>query len=228
MGFDSFAPDFGTLIAKTRNADLPVPFMWVIDANPETLEMVDYHRPDGTPQMIVEGDYRQIANALFKVGTRVQSEHVDEHNGLRFYVLDTRRDDDGALSYRVAVRSLEAGGPFPRGVEVTGGEVTSVTPGRVAACTFEVENTGGGAPALPDPLAAPDQVAERRSPRACASRPPWTRAWPRRACSPRWPTTSRPCAPPPSPMSAVCSGGTSSASTSTRPTPHGTPRSPTT
>lgn len=161
MGFDSFAPDYGTLIAKTRNADLPIPFMWVIDANPETLEMVDYHRPDGSTQMIVEGDYRQIANALFKAGTSVQSEHVDEHNGLHFYVLDTQRDDDGALSYRVAVRSLEGGGPFPRGVEVTGGEVTGVTPGRVAACTFEVENTGSGAPALPDPLSAPDQVAGR-------------------------------------------------------------------
>ncbi len=143
MGYDSFAPDHGVLIAKTKNADL-APFVWVIDAHPEDIQLVDFYRPDGTPAMISKGDYRQLVDALFKAGTGpgVVSEYVDEHNRLHFYVLDKKRDFEGVLSYRVAVRHLDGGGPFPRGVALGRGDSVRAAPGRVAVYWFKVANTG--------------------------------------------------------------------------------------
>src|SRR5690625_4062450 len=51
MGSDSFTPDSGVLLAKTKNKD-DAPFIWVKDANPQDIEMVDFTRPDGTEAMI--------------------------------------------------------------------------------------------------------------------------------------------------------------------------------
>ncbi|HLR85348.1 MAG TPA: M6 family metalloprotease domain-containing protein, partial [Nocardioidaceae bacterium] len=50
MGSDSFTPDSGVLLAKTKNKD-DAPFIWVKDANPQDIEMVDFTRPDGTEAM---------------------------------------------------------------------------------------------------------------------------------------------------------------------------------
>src|SRR5699024_10476510 len=107
MGSDSFTPDSGVLLAKTKNKD-DAPFIWVKDANPQDIEMVDFTRPDGTEAMISLGDYRQLSDALFHAGTDSGSEYeyIDEANGLAFYVLDRQRDEDGVLSYKIAVRSL--------------------------------------------------------------------------------------------------------------------------
>ena len=60
MGTDSFTPDTGVLLAKTKNADT-APFMWVVDANPQDIDMVDFVRPDGTP---AEDDHRRLPAAL--------------------------------------------------------------------------------------------------------------------------------------------------------------------
>lgn len=143
VGYDSFQMDAGVLIAKTRNNE-SWPNIWVIDAQPEDIEQVDFVRANGEVEMLSLGDYQQLADALFKVGTDqgVVNEFVDEHNRLHFYILDKMVADDEALSYRVAVRHLDGAGPYTRGVQVSNGLVEHASPGRVATYHFSVTNTG--------------------------------------------------------------------------------------
>src|SRR5690625_1068808 len=143
VGFDSFVPDSGVLMAKTKNSESP-PNIWVIDSHDEDIAQVDFVRPDGTEAKYSLGDYRQLADALFKAGTDegVVSEYVDEHNRLHFYVLDKRYDETGALSYRVSVRHLDGAGDFERGVEVSAHSAERAVPGKVATHIFSVTNTG--------------------------------------------------------------------------------------
>lgn len=146
MGADSFQPDAGVMVSKTKARDR-LPFQWTIDANPQDIRLVDYVRPDGTDEYITIGDYRQLADALFHAGTRSgsQFEHVDEPNGLHFYVLDLRRSDEGVLSYTVGARALAAP-QGDAGVEVGRGVVTdrkhNTPTDKGVTCTFEVKNTG--------------------------------------------------------------------------------------
>jgi M6 family metalloprotease-like protein len=146
MGTDSFTPDSGVLLAKTKNQDA-APFEWVIDANPQDIGMTDFVRPDGTRVPITIGDYRQLSDALFHAGTNSGSEfeYEDAANRLHFYVLNMRRDAQGLLSYTVAIRSLDGSGPYRRGVRV------NTTVGQAGAddlntCSFPVANTGQAAP----------------------------------------------------------------------------------
>ncbi|WP_431906718.1 M6 family metalloprotease domain-containing protein [Micromonospora carbonacea] len=146
MGADSFTPDRGVLLSKTKNAD-SAPFQWVVDANPQDIDMIDFYRPDGTPQKITMGDYRQLSDALFHAGadTGSQYEYVDEANRLHFYIIDLKRDSAGSLSYTVAVRSLDGtGGPSTHGVTLGKGEVTSTgkPTNRGVTCSFELTNSG--------------------------------------------------------------------------------------
>ncbi|MEJ3745134.1 M6 family metalloprotease domain-containing protein [Actinomycetes bacterium KLBMP 9797] len=156
MGADSFTPDRGVLLSKTKNADAP-PFVWVVDAHPEDIDMVDYARPDGTPVKITMGDYRQLSDALFHSGTDSGSdyEYVDEANGLHFYVLNATRGGDGILRYTVAIRPLDRStDPQTRGLQLGAGEVTAGKPTRKGAtCTFDLTNTGqfGGMGNVPHP-----------------------------------------------------------------------------
>jgi M6 family metalloprotease-like protein len=156
MGADSFTPDRGVLLSKTKNAD-SAPFVWVVDAHPEDIDMVDYRKQDGTPVMITMGDYRQLSDALFHSGTDSGSdyEYVDEANGLHFYVLNAARDAGGILQYTVAIRPLDrSADPQTRGLKLSAGEVTAGRPTRNGAtCTFELTNTGQfwGMGAVPHP-----------------------------------------------------------------------------
>lgn len=145
MGSDSFTPDSGVLLAKTKNNDA-APFIWVIDANPQDIDLVDFYRPDGTPAKVSLGDYRQLSDALFKAGVESGShyEYVDQPNGLHFYVLNLKRDGDGILSYTVAVRSLDGAGSHTRGVAVGQAVKKGVEPSRIGSCTFPLSNTGTG------------------------------------------------------------------------------------
>ncbi|MET9297327.1 M6 family metalloprotease domain-containing protein [Streptomyces sp. NPDC003077] len=147
MGMDSFTPDNGVLVTKTKNQD-DAPFAWVIDAHPEDIDLVDFRRPDGTPQKITMGDYRQLSDALFHAGADSGSEYeyVDEANRLHFYVLDIRRGRSGVLSYTVAVKSLDGAGPQRRGVDLDRGEAEGRPSKGGAACTFELTNTGRAVP----------------------------------------------------------------------------------
>lgn len=142
MGTDSFTPDSGVLISKTKDADSS-PFIWAIDANPQDINLVDFTRPDGTVAKVSLGDYRQLSDALFHAGTRSGSEYeyVDQANRLHFYVLDLQRDADGVLTYTVAIKSLDGSGPHKRGVKVRDAGVASVD-GSISTCSFPVKNTG--------------------------------------------------------------------------------------
>lgn len=146
VGFDSFTPDSGVLLAKTKNTEA-APNIWVIDSHAEDINKVDFKRPDGTEAMYSKGDYRQLSDSLFKAGTDegVVSEYKDEHNRLHFYILNKKIDHEGALSYRVAVRHMDESGPATRGVSAEKSKVQFAAPGKVAAYYFKVTNTGNAA-----------------------------------------------------------------------------------
>lgn len=122
IGYDSFTPDNGVLIAKNKDGEGRTCgyncFTWVIDAHPEDINMVDFVKPDGTKVMRTIADYRQLNDALFHAGLNSGSafEWKDEPNRLHFYVIDVKRDSRGILSYTVGVRSLDGAGPHQRGV----------------------------------------------------------------------------------------------------------------
>ncbi len=144
MGTDSFTPDSGVLLAKTKDED-DAPFIWVKDANPQDIDKVDFVRPDGTPVKMTIGDYRQLSDALYHAGTGSGSEYeyVDEANRLHFYVLNLKRDRRGVLSYTVAVSSLDGAGPQRRGVKVDSGRARPAGAGWTK-CTLTLRNTGRG------------------------------------------------------------------------------------
>ncbi|MFD0887590.1 M6 family metalloprotease domain-containing protein [Streptosporangium algeriense] len=150
MGADSFTPDSGVLLAKTKNVD-SAPFEWVIDANPQDIGMTDYVLPDGTAVPITVGDYRQLSDALFHAGSDSGSEfeYVDQANRLHFYVLDVKRDRKGVLSYTVAIRSLDGAGPQKRGVRLLPAAGLPTDRG-LSTCRFPLFNTGRSAPAQGD------------------------------------------------------------------------------
>lgn len=149
MRADSFQPDAGVMISKTRNSNTQ-PLQWTIDANPQHIKLVDFIRPNGTAAMITTGDYRQLADALFHAGTGSGSkyEFVDEANGLHFYILDIHRDEAGVLSYTVGARSLADASSSEYGIRMTSGaplelekmESSSITEGIL--CEFELTNNG--------------------------------------------------------------------------------------
>lgn len=144
MGADSFTPDAGVMISKTKDKAVQGEiYQWTIDANPQDIELVDFKRPNGTEVMITIGDYRQLSDALFHAGTRSGSEfeYVDKANRLHFYIIDVQRDEDGVLSYTTAVRSLDGGGEQDRKVELDDGKVSSNSPTKVGVtCSFELHN----------------------------------------------------------------------------------------
>lgn len=151
MGFDSFTPDSGVIIAKNKTGEGNTCgyncFDWVVDANPQDIGLVDFRRPDGTPVMATIADHRQLNDAAFHAGLDSGSayEWVDTANRLHFYVIGVRRDGRGVLSYSLAVRSLDGAGPQRRGVRLGTPTVSGVRPGQAAMCAFPLTNTGQGA-----------------------------------------------------------------------------------
>ncbi|KAF3919803.1 hypothetical protein ABW20_dc0109343 [Dactylellina cionopaga] len=148
MGSDSFTPDSGVMISKVKKPNADQPFQWVIDANPQDINLIDFYRPNGSISMVTMGDYRQLADALFHAGTRSGSEYeyVDEANRLQFYVIERQRDNTGVLSYTVAIRSLDGNGSSKRGVTLGAGTVAANRDnrpsGRGVTCVFNLANTG--------------------------------------------------------------------------------------
>lgn len=140
QGFDSFLPDHGVIIAKSKAADA-TPFIWVIDAHPKDLQLTDYVAADGTKVPYTVGDYRQLADAAFHAGTarRTKNSYFDRANNLAFYILK-KRSQDGRLIYSVAVQSLSSPTPptAPE-VEPLGGRLVR---GEVKAIRFKVTNPG--------------------------------------------------------------------------------------
>ena len=182
IGYDSFTPDNGVLIAKNKNTEGQSCgyncFTWVIDAHPEDINVLDFIRPDGTRVMRTPADYRQLNDALFHAGLRSGSayEWQDTANRLHFYVIDLRRDDKGILSYTVGVRSLDGAGPQVRGVRASAPATVAVA----ESSTFNVtlRNTGAAAPArTPSPHpqdAAPYLTSDIYRVSVSIDRPEWS------------------------------------------------------
>lgn len=162
IGYDSFTPDNGVLIAKNKDSlrgrnggpNSFNSYIWVIDAHPEDINTVDYVKPNGERVMRTVGDYRQLNDALFHAGFDSGSlcEWEDTPNRLHFYVIDLKKSDAGILSYALAVRSLDGSGPQKRGAAL---EVRSIPkPDRPnTPVVFTLENTGSATET--DPAAHP-------------------------------------------------------------------------
>jgi len=156
IGYDSFTPDNGVLIAKNKDSlrgrnGGPNEFnsyIWVIDAHPEDIQMVDYVKPNGEKVMRTVADYRQLNDALFHAGldSGSQYEWEDTPNRLHFYVIDLKKDKDGILSYTLAVRSLDGAGPQARDVAITAKAVSAVKQPNTPV-VFMLSNTGNAAAA---------------------------------------------------------------------------------
>src|SRR4051794_18857484 len=151
IGYGSFEPDNGVLIAKNKAWAAGASrgtegsqcgyncFTWVEDAHPEDMSTVDYYKPDGTPVMRTVADYRQLNDALFHAGTNSGSsyEYSDAANSLKFYVVDRYTDARGMLHYIVGVQNPTGAGPQTRGVAVA-----TESGDALQTCTFKVTNTG--------------------------------------------------------------------------------------
>lgn len=165
IGYDSFTPDNGVLLAKFKdnlrgNNGGPNAFnsyIWVIDAHPEDINRVDYIRPNGEKVMRTLADYRQLNDALFHAGLDSGSsfEWTDPHNGLHFYVVDLEYTAEGIRVYQLGVRSLAGSGPHRRGLALSGPSDVPVTAPNTPV-TFTLRNTGERVP-LPAGL-HPDSV----------------------------------------------------------------------
>jgi M6 family metalloprotease-like protein len=151
IGYDSFTPDNGVLIAKNKDGlrgwnggpNAFNSYIWVIDAHPEDINIVDYIKPNGEKVMRTIADYRQLNDALFHAGLDSGSlcEWEDTPNRLHFYVIDVHKDKDGILSYTLAVRSLDGSGPQQRGVSLEA--PASLTAGKPnTPLAFTLKNTG--------------------------------------------------------------------------------------
>lgn len=166
IGYDSFTPDNGVLIAMNKDSlrgrnggpNAFNSFIWVIDAHPEDINVVDYVRPNGEAVMRTIADYRQLNDALFHAGLDSGSEYerVDEPNRLHFYIIDIHRNEQDIRSYTLGVRSLDGAGPQQRGVELEGqGEATVAAEN--TPVTFTLTNTGS--PAVADPQLHPTDAS---------------------------------------------------------------------
>jgi M6 family metalloprotease-like protein len=175
IGYGSFQPDNGVLIAKNKAYEPGSDgkegstcgyncFTWVVDAHPEDIDTVDYKRPDGSSVKRSIGDYRQLNDALFHAGTNSGSknEYVDASNGLRFYILDQYQDAKGLLHYVIGVQNPKGAGPQKRGVAVAKGRPGGKAPENATYCSFRVTNTGRDA--ATDPALHPqDERAHLRN-----------------------------------------------------------------
>ena len=155
IGYDSFTPDDGVLIAKNKDSlrgrnggpNAFNSFIWVVDAHPEDIGRVDYVKPNGEKVMRTIADYRQLNDALFHAGLDSGSryEWEDTPNGLHFYVLDLRRDERGIRSYSIGVRSLDGARGRAATLDAPAGDAPRVRR-TDAPVTFTLRDAGGSAP----------------------------------------------------------------------------------
>jgi hypothetical protein len=151
IGYDSFTPDNGVLIAKNKDnlrgrnggPNAFNSYIWVIDAHPEDINMVDYVKPNGKKVMRTIADYRQLNDALFHAGLNSgsQFEWQDIPNRLHFYVIDVKKNKEGILSYILAVRSFDGSGKQERGIALVVPESQDVKKPNTPV-TFTLKNTG--------------------------------------------------------------------------------------
>lgn len=157
IGYDSFCPDNGVLLARNKDKESRNGgpngfncFNWVIDAHPEDINKVDYIKPDGERIMRTIADYRQLNDALFHAGLNSgsQFEWEDKPNRLHFYVIDIQKNDDGIISYKIGVRSLDGSGQQKRDFIIEPPTIKKIR-GNAGYVFFTVTNTGE--PSATDP-----------------------------------------------------------------------------
>ncbi len=157
IGYDSFCPDNGVLLARNKDKESRNGgpngfncFNWVIDAHPEDINKVDYNKPDGERIMRTIADYRQLNDALFHAGLNSgsQFEWEDKPNRLHFYVIDIQQNDDGIISYKIGVRSLDGSGQQKRDFIIKPPTIKKIR-GNAGYVFFTVTNTGE--PSATDP-----------------------------------------------------------------------------
>jgi M6 family metalloprotease-like protein len=150
IGYDSFCPDNGVLLAKNKDKESRNGgangfncFNWVIDAHPEDINKVDYKKPDGSTIMRTIADYRQLNDALFHAGNNSGSlfEWEDVPNRLHFYVITFQKNADGILSYKIGIRSLDGSGPQKRGIDIVPPSSFRMK-NQAEYCTYTITNTG--------------------------------------------------------------------------------------
>ena len=166
IGYDSFTPDNGVLLAKFKDSlrgrnggpNAFNSYIWVIDAHPADIGMVDYVKPNGEEVMRTIADYRQLNDALFHAGPDSGSEFEweDPHNRLHFYVLELERNADGILIYTLGVRSLDGSGPQERGVDLRGPDDIAA---REGSTLISFLLTNGGDSRASDPTLHPDDAS---------------------------------------------------------------------
>jgi len=154
IGYDSFTPDSGVLIAKNKDRQTNSCgygcHAWVIDAHLEDINRLDFVKPNGDRVMRTIADYRQLNDALFHAGLRSGSQYewTDEANRLHFYIIDRLADATGVLSYVIGVRSLDGAGPQVRGVSATA-PATASSAAAAPAFSVTVTNIGSGPATAP-------------------------------------------------------------------------------
>jgi hypothetical protein len=102
-------------------------------------------------------DYRQLNDALFHAGLDSGSryEWEDIPNGLHFYIIDREKNEQGILSYTLAVRSLEGFGEQGRGAALEAPKSVKFK-GNHTPVTFTLKNTGS--PTGADPSLHPSDA----------------------------------------------------------------------
>ncbi len=150
IGYDSFCPDNGVLLAKNKEKEGRNGgpngfncFNWVIDAHPENINKVDFIKPDGIPVMRTIADYRQLNDALFHAGLNSGSQYEweDVPNRLHFYVIDAAKNGEGILTYKIGVKSLDGSVQDESQFEVIPPSVKKMND-NAAYKLFTVKNTG--------------------------------------------------------------------------------------
>lgn len=149
VGYDTFTPDDGVLIAKNKDSfrgrnggpNEFNSFIWVIDAHPEDMNAVDFVKPNGEEVLRTVADYRQLNDALFHAGTDSGSEFewIDEPNRLHFYVIGLQQDAQRIRTYTLGVRSLDGSGLRERSADLIGPTELEVGAG-VTPVMFSLRN----------------------------------------------------------------------------------------
>ena len=168
-GYDSFISDHGVMIAKTANSGPTTIF--IQDAHPTPLDLIDFVKPNGEVAMISDGDQLQLASSLYHAGVHnnpeyfkekypgkfrpddtrtglhgnVNNEYVDTFNKLHFYVVDKIVNEGkygNFLSYDIAVRSTASKALKIKGkLTLIAGKFEPATEGRYAVQHFTLKQS---------------------------------------------------------------------------------------
>ncbi|TVY86890.1 putative secreted metallopeptidase [Lachnellula willkommii] len=150
-GMATYAHEFSHLLNIGDNYNNPI-FQWSRGPSYALADPASARRVlDTTASYVTMGDYRQLLDALFHVGTRSGSqyeyEYMDAANGLHFYIIGVERGSAGVLSYTTAVRSSNSSTDTSTlAVALSDGKIITdggnVPTGKGVTCSFGLKNTG--------------------------------------------------------------------------------------